>query len=280
MGKQGRSYERLALSASDAVDGTGHRVEIVILDADEPTLASLPRGERLVEVSNHARRLFREQGYEATTIDEIAERAGISRRTFFNYFESKAAAFWHGGTSEHQDLTEAVERASGAADPWEAVVSAHVAWASAFGDDRRDEYRDLFYLIDTSPDLRRTLYDLNERAAIETARSLTSREADPVIARMTHTAALAMAFCGEQTQRAWSRGELDDFPGVIRSSYEAISRAFREAIRQLELPPNASGQTSVRAGPETPDESRMTLSDAGAATPARAARRRPPAPTR
>lgn len=33
--------------------------------------------------------LFREQGYAATSVDEIAERADVARRTLFNYFERK-----------------------------------------------------------------------------------------------------------------------------------------------------------------------------------------------
>jgi AcrR family transcriptional regulator len=36
-----------------------------------------------------AQRLFEERGYAATTVDAIAEAAGMSRRTFFRYFESK-----------------------------------------------------------------------------------------------------------------------------------------------------------------------------------------------
>ncbi len=35
--------------------------------------------------------LFVDQGYEGTTVDQIAERAGVSRRTFFRYFPSKEA---------------------------------------------------------------------------------------------------------------------------------------------------------------------------------------------
>ena len=34
-------------------------------------------------------RLFRESGYEATTVDDIASAAGCSRRTFFRYFGTK-----------------------------------------------------------------------------------------------------------------------------------------------------------------------------------------------
>lgn len=41
-----------------------------------------------------ALRLFARQGYEATSVDEIAEAAHISRRTLFRYFPGKAAIAW------------------------------------------------------------------------------------------------------------------------------------------------------------------------------------------
>jgi AcrR family transcriptional regulator len=44
--------------------------------------------ERLLEA---AERLFRRQGFDATTIDEIAELAGVAQKTFFNHFATKQA---------------------------------------------------------------------------------------------------------------------------------------------------------------------------------------------
>src|SRR5437899_3797092 len=40
-------------------------------------------------IQREAMRLFQEQGYEETTIDQIAEAAEISPSTFFNYFPTK-----------------------------------------------------------------------------------------------------------------------------------------------------------------------------------------------
>ena len=40
-------------------------------------------------IQRHALRLFREQGYEATTVEQIAEAAEVSPSTFFRYFRTK-----------------------------------------------------------------------------------------------------------------------------------------------------------------------------------------------
>src|SRR5688500_983041 len=52
------------------------------------------------ELERVAFRLFTEKGFEQTTIDDIAEAAGIGRRTFFNYYASKNDLVW-GDFDEH-----------------------------------------------------------------------------------------------------------------------------------------------------------------------------------
>ncbi|SEI45333.1 TetR/AcrR family transcriptional regulator [Pseudomonas sp. NFR16] len=52
-------------------------------------LRARKRQETLERIAETGLSLFIERGYEATTLDAIAEAAGISRRTFFYYFKSK-----------------------------------------------------------------------------------------------------------------------------------------------------------------------------------------------
>lgn len=47
------------------------------------------RAQTRVRIAQSGLALFLAKGYEATTLDEVAEEAEISRRTFFHYFKSK-----------------------------------------------------------------------------------------------------------------------------------------------------------------------------------------------
>ncbi len=53
------------------------------------------RDEKKIETKNNifevAGRLFKEKGYDNTTVDEITKEAGIGKGTFFNYFPTKEA---------------------------------------------------------------------------------------------------------------------------------------------------------------------------------------------
>ena len=53
-----------------------------------------PKTSSLAALDDAAHELFLEQGYEGTSVDDIARRAGISRATFFNYFSSKSDVLW------------------------------------------------------------------------------------------------------------------------------------------------------------------------------------------
>jgi len=57
--------------------------------ANETSLRARKRQQTRQELITAAMRLFEESGYEQTTVAEIASAAGVSTKTFFNYFASK-----------------------------------------------------------------------------------------------------------------------------------------------------------------------------------------------
>jgi AcrR family transcriptional regulator len=75
-----------------------------------------------LHVVSEALRLFSAQGYLATSVDEIAGAAGISRRTFFRQFRSKEDVVF----ADHEILLQQASEylAEDHADPWNAVCEA------------------------------------------------------------------------------------------------------------------------------------------------------------
>lgn len=64
-------------------------------DTGQMSLRERKKARARASIQREAMRLFTENGYEATTIDEIAEAAEVSRATFFRYFPSKADVVLH-----------------------------------------------------------------------------------------------------------------------------------------------------------------------------------------
>jgi AcrR family transcriptional regulator len=58
-------------------------------EAAGPGLRERKKAKTRAAIREHALRLFREQGYDATTVEQIAEAAEISHTTFFRYFPTK-----------------------------------------------------------------------------------------------------------------------------------------------------------------------------------------------
>ncbi|CAM5674763.1 helix-turn-helix domain-containing protein [Kitasatospora aureofaciens] len=67
--------------------------------------------------------LFEEHGYENTTVIEIAERAGLTKSTFFRYFPDKREVLFDKGTLTGV-LVEGIASAPPAAGPLDAVADA------------------------------------------------------------------------------------------------------------------------------------------------------------
>jgi TetR/AcrR family transcriptional regulator, regulator of mycofactocin system len=118
-----------------------------------PSLRGRPAATTHTEIEREAFHLFAAQGFEATTLDAIAERIGVSRRTVTRYYASKNDIPWG-----QFDRTLAGFRDLLAAMPaelplWERVHRGVVAF-NAFPDDAEPSHRDRMRLILQTPALQ------------------------------------------------------------------------------------------------------------------------------
>jgi len=119
---------------------------------DRPT--GRPRTIDPDAVSLVALRLFDERGFDATSMDDVATAAGISRRSLFRLFPSKAALVW-GGLDEFATRFTAALRARPADErSWDALRAAYRAGAQ-FPDDAVEVTRHRLRVIRANPSLER-----------------------------------------------------------------------------------------------------------------------------
>jgi AcrR family transcriptional regulator len=112
-----------------------------------------------------ARDLFREKGFEQTTVEEITERADVAKGTFFNYFPSKEALLGDLALWGFEKLRQDLEIANGApASPIARIRLLARLLDSQLGEDlqniRRAMAARLFQPAPAAPLLRRQLSSL------------------------------------------------------------------------------------------------------------------------
>ncbi len=108
--------------------------------------------ERLREA---AMELFAERGFDATTVAEIAARAGVTERTFFRYFTDKREVLFAGQEQLEAAFTLAISAASPDASLREVILAALDAGGGALQEARGREFaRARHAIVDANAQLR------------------------------------------------------------------------------------------------------------------------------
>ncbi|MEV4236896.1 TetR/AcrR family transcriptional regulator [Nocardia sp. NPDC050408] len=82
--------------------------------------------------------LYRENGFESTTVAEITKRAGLTERTFFRHFADKREVLFAGASALQAALVRGVRDAPAAMPPIEAIATALTEVADTFFEQRRE----------------------------------------------------------------------------------------------------------------------------------------------
>lgn len=131
-----------------------------------PSLRSRKKAQVREAIYSAAMELFAGRGFDATTVDDIAARAGVSRKTYFNYFPTKGAVLRYYGDQLQARLEDLVHRSAPQQPPLERIYSALGAAAQETAAHREHirviylySARDPGYLSTISP-ARQRIWDL------------------------------------------------------------------------------------------------------------------------
>ena len=98
--------------------------------------------------------LYLERGFERTTVAEIAERAGLTERTFFRHFADKPEVLFSGSAELQELLVSYVDEAPATATPIQAITGALDQAATVIFEERRDFARQRKAIIMANNELR------------------------------------------------------------------------------------------------------------------------------
>jgi AcrR family transcriptional regulator len=165
--------------------------------------------------------LVDEHGFASVTVDDIASAAGVSRRTFFNHFPTKAAALFDPDPDDADRLAYLLERLDNQVDLWPAFGSVCVSFVTGHENVIAVRRR----LIEDEPELDQYHRTAHQHVEVALRRwAATRTDFDPYTAALlTHTATAVLI-------SAFSIWKADDDPvhfvTLVQRGFDIIAAGF------------------------------------------------------
>ena len=171
--------------------------------------------------------LFDEQGFDRTTVAEIAQRAGLTQRTFFNHFGDKREVLFALNAQFEQEMLRAIAACADDVAPLDAVVRGLEAADETMFERRRAAALQRHRIVNANPELQER--ELRKYAALTeaVATALRARGLDP------DTAALAAGAGMLVQQAAISRWTRPDESLPLRKLLSEAHQLLRATVNQM-----------------------------------------------
>jgi AcrR family transcriptional regulator len=180
-------------------------------------------------IREHALRLFREQGYHATTVEQIAAAAEVSPSTFFRYFPTKEDVVLQDDMDTR--MVEALERQPAGLGPVTAVRAATREVFASYSTADLDLIQENMALTVSVPEVRtRALDELARTIAVisEALAKRAGRPADDLAVRTTAGAIIGVIMSITMPWDGWSDRQ------TIADTFTRIDQAL--ALLEIGLP--------------------------------------------
>jgi AcrR family transcriptional regulator len=164
--------------------------------------------------------LYAERGFENTTVAEIAERAGLTERTFFRHFADKREVLFGGSAVFQERLLTPVAAAADGVPPIDAVAAGLQA-AAAMLQERREFSRQRQSIIAANPELQER--ELIKFASLGVALADTLRGRGVPDSTASLAAETGLAVFKTAFERWLDEPGDRDFPALIHESLEQLT---------------------------------------------------------
>nr|WP_234414264.1 TetR family transcriptional regulator [Paenibacillus sp. CAA11] len=193
-------------------------------DKQRKGLRERKKAKAMAEVQKHALRLFREQGYKATTVEQIAEAAEISYSTFFRYFTSKEDVLM----VDNYDpvLIAAFEEQPPSLHPVQALKNAMVAGLAEMSDEELVTMRERNELIMSVPELRASsMNNMTQMIQLlsEMISKRTGRDASDITVRSLAGAVMGINI---SVMEYYAQHPEADFAALLNESLSQLDQGF------------------------------------------------------
>jgi AcrR family transcriptional regulator len=196
-----------------------------ILDAGSSGLRERKKARTRASLREHALRLFREQGYQATTVEQIAAAAEVSPSTFFRYFPTKEDVVLQDDMDTR--MIAAFEQQPPGVGPIAAVRAAAREMVTSYTGTDLDVIRETTRLTMTVPEVRARALDEFARTITvltEAVSKRTGRAPDDLAVRTVAGAIIGVIMSITIPWENWSDG----------TSFEDTFARIDEALALLE----------------------------------------------
>jgi TetR/AcrR family transcriptional regulator, regulator of mycofactocin system len=188
-----------------------------------------PRGTSARALELIALRLFTEQGFEETTVDQIAAAAGVSRRTFFRYFDTKTDVLWHSFDAEVARIRGLLDQTPDHLTIMDAVRRAVLA-ANRYRAEDVPELRTRMSLLSSVPELVASAaihYDAWERAVVDFVARRSGQPAGSLYPLAVGRAVLATCRAGYDR---WAARADADLTVYLDAALRALAAGFEDDV--------------------------------------------------
>jgi AcrR family transcriptional regulator len=191
--------------------------------------------------------LFVENGYEETTVAQIAERAGLNRATFFRHFTEKREVLFGGEDRLAGLFADAIQAAPAEATPAECLQAAFAAAEVAMTPRQRAKAAKRVLVVAANSELQERGLLKHARIARSVSAALRTRGADELTARLG--AEVGMLAFRIAVERGLEAGDDEPVPLHAAAALQELQARVAELDSRSRVPPvRAPNPAAAAAG--------------------------------